>query len=215
MTTLYLQSFPCPYDDNTENTIQFQELPLDESLEAPRYLKVIPNFSNDRIVGVAGDLNITYKYDKNDPSHLQEIARLASLYETADHDGIFTVIVDFDTYPINTWKQHNQSDSSWASTVLEYIKIKPDTKPVILYRFVVDNLSTRFSYCKLSNTSISMDTTYPKTIYTYGNIVEVHDQTGYSKLLADNNRRPYKISGPITIVCGSAEAYVVVAEDLE
>lgn len=215
MSILYLQGFPCPYNENTENTIQFQELPLDESLEAPVFLKIIPNLTNDRLVGIAGDLNITYKYDRDNPIHIQEINRLAELYETVDHDGIFTVIVNFDTYPVNTWKEHNQLDSSWASTILEYTKIKPDTRPVVLYRFVVDNLQTRFSYCKLSSYSMSVNTPYPKTIFTYGNIVEVFDEFGNSQLLSDNKRKPYKITGPITITCSTAEAYILVVEDIE
>lgn len=215
MAFLELQGFTCPYSEDTENIIQFQELPLDQSLEAPSFLKIIPNSANDRLIGVAGDLNITYKYDRDNPAHIQEINRLASLYETVDHDGIFTVIVDFGTYPDNTWKEHNQSDSSWASTILEYIKIKPDTSPVMLYRFIVDNLPTRFSYCKISRSSMSMNTAYPKTIFTYGNIVEVFGENGISQLLSDNKRKPYKITGPITITCSTAEAYVLVAEDIE
>lgn len=213
MTILHLQGFPCPYSENMEYSIQFRELPLDESLEATAFLNVIPNSYNDRIIGVTGDLDITYRYDKDNPIHIQEITRLAGLYETIDHDGVFTVIVDFDNYPSNTWKEHSQSDSSWASPILEYAKIKPDTKPVLLYRFVVDNLTTRFNYCKVSNSSLSLDTPYTKTIFTYGNIVEVLQQDGTSHLISDNNRKLYKTTGPITISC-SSEAYVVVAEDI-
>lgn len=216
MTILYLQGFTCPYTENTENVIQFLEIPLDENLEVPTSLNIIPNSINDRIIGIAGDLNITYRYDKDNPIHIQEINRLAALYETIDHDGIFTVIVDFDNYPDNTWKEHSQSNSSWASTILEYAKIKPDTKPVIMYRFIVDNLPTRFSYCKLSNSSISMDTIYPKTVFTFSNIVEIFEQDSTSHLLSDNKRKPYKTTaGPINLVCNNAEAYVLVAEDLQ
>lgn len=215
MAFLELQGFACPYSEDTENIIQFQELPLDESLEAPSFLKIIPNSANDRLIGIAGDLNITYKYDRDNPAHIQEVNRLAESYETVDHDGILTVIVDFDTYPVNTWKQYSPSDSSWGSTILEYTKIKPDTKSVLLYRFVVDNLQTKFSYCKISSDSMSIDTPYPKTILTYGNILEVSSQDGTSHLLSDNKRRPYKVTGPITITCSTAQAYVLVVEDLE
>jgi hypothetical protein len=214
MTTLYLQAFACPYDENTDNTIEFQEIPIDEESGQAKYLKIIPNSSNDRLVGIAGDLNITYKYDKDNPAHIQEIARLSSLYETIDHDGILTVIVNFNNYQPNTWKQYNQSDSSWASTILEYTKIKPDTSPVALYRFIVGNMETRFTYCKLSDSSISMSTEYSKTIYTLGNIVEVIDQNGVSKIMSENNRAAYKLSGPVTFTCNSAEAYILVIEDI-
>lgn len=215
MTALYLQGFVCPYDENTENTIQFQQLPTGETIEDTSYLKIIPNSINDVLIGITGDLNITYKYDKDNASHAQEIARLSSLYETVDHDGILTVIVNFNNYQPNTWKEHNRTDTAWASTVLEYIKIKPDTSPVILYRFIVDDKLTRFTYCKLSSSSIAMNTSFPKTIYTSGNIVEAEDQNGVSKFMSDNNRKPYKVTGPVTFRCQTAEAYILVAEDLE
>lgn len=214
MTALYLQGFACPYDENMENALEFQELPAGEDLEQVKYLKIIPNSNNDRLIGITGDLNITYKYDRDNPVHIQEVARLSSLYETIDHDGILTVIVNFDNYQPNTWKEHDQTDSSWGSTILEYTKIKPDTGPVALYRFIVDNLETRFIYCKLSSSSISMNTQYPKTIYTLGNIVEVKDENNVSKLMSENNRKPYKLSGNVTFTCNAAEAYILVVEDI-
>lgn len=215
MTALYLQGFVCPYDENTENSIVFQELPVNEGVDGIKYLKILPNSNNDRLIGITGDLNITYKYDKDNFSHIQEITRLSSLYEVIDHDGVLTVIVNFNNYEVNTWKEHNQTDSAWASTILEYTKIKPDTSPVIVYRFIVDDKLTRFTYCKLSSASIIMDTIYPKTIYTLGNIVETEDQNGVSKLMSDNNRKPYKITGKVTFRCETAEAYILVVEDLE